>query len=304
MDNVTEIFHFLRVMGLDWSYNAQPRNRFGENEKQPSVIMHEHRMQTPSSPSSSLSSLTSSSSLVLSSAASPSFHPSSLPLSSLSVDSVMSRKQTHITPLSHPAYACHSLEDLRKAIEHFDGCALKQGAKNMVFCDGNPTSDIMLVGEAPGADEDAQGKPFVGMSGQLLDKMMAAIGLDRNVVYISNIIPWRPPGNRPPSTQEIAACLPFIERHIYLKKPKFLLLLGGVATKAILNNNAGIMRLRGQWQTYVPSCADEGFAPIRTLPTFHPAFLLRSPNQKVHAWEDLKTLKAAVDEELASVMCP
>ena len=272
MNNAKEIFYFFHTMGLDWMYEKKPRNRFEEEEKKPPVLILEHSAQTTSSLSS----------------------PSP---SSLALEPLMPRKQLRVPPESHPAHSCQSLDDLRRAIENFDGCALKQGAKNTVFSDGNPKAKVMLVGEAPGADEDAQGKPFVGMSGQLLDKMMAAIGLDRTVVYISNIIPWRPPANRPPSTQEIAACLPFIERHIYLKQPKFLLLLGGVATKAILNNNAGIMRLRGHWQEYVPSCAPDGFMPIRTLPTFHPAFLLRSPNQKVYAWEDLKTLKAAVDEE-------
>ncbi len=197
----------------------------------------------------------------------------------------------------HPAYQCHTLEELRRAMEAFEGCPLKASAKNTVFSDGNVDASVMLVGEAPGAEEDLQGKPFVGMSGRLLDKMMAAIGLGRSDVYISNIIPWRPPANRPPSTQEIAACLPFIERHIYLKRPKFLLLLGGIATKAILNDHAGIMRLRGKWQTYKPPMAEESYPSIRALPTFHPAFLLRSPGQKVHAWEDLKMLRTAMDEE-------
>ena len=265
MIETKNILSFFHTMGLDWAYGGVLRNRFDEKEQPPPQLF------TPP-------------------------QNSSVQQPSLTSDSLMPRKKTVLASLHHPANACQSLEELRHAVENFEGCDLKLGAKNTVFCDGNVDAKIMLVGEAPGADEDLQGKPFVGMSGQLLDKMMSAIGLDRGMVYISNIIPWRPPGNRPPSTQEIAACLPFIERHIYLKKPEFLLLLGGVATKAILNNNAGIMRLRGQWHTYTPPCAEDGFPSIQTLPTFHPAFLLRSPNQKVYAWEDLKMLKAAVDK--------
>lgn len=274
MSDTKTILSFLHTMGLDWSYGHAPRDRFNEDDKAFTIVENVKK----SSPSQSL--------------------PSSLTplLTPLTSDTLMPKKKLSSTSPNHPANTCQSLEELRQAMETFEDCPLKHDAKNTVFCDGNPSAKIMLVGEAPGADEDLQGKPFVGMSGQLLDKMMAAIGLDRTCVYISNIIPWRPPGNRPPSTQEIALCLPFIERHIYLKKPEFLLLLGGVATKAILQNNAGIMRLRGQWQSYTPPCAEETFQPIRTLPTFHPAFLLRSPGQKVYAWEDLKTLKTAVDE--------
>lgn len=202
--------------------------------------------------------------------------------------------------LAHPAYACDSLDALRQAIESFEGSPLKHTALNTVFSDGPRDAKLMLIGEAPGADEDAQGKPFVGMSGQLLNKMMAAIGLKREDIYISNIVPWRPPGNRTPSTQEIATFLPFIEQHIYLKKPQYILLLGGIAVKALFSHRhdlkgVGIMRLRGRWQHYTPRHkVNEGFS-VPVLPTFHPAFLLRSPNQKVHAWEDLQKLKRVMD---------
>lgn len=196
----------------------------------------------------------------------------------------------------HPAYDATTLQELRAVMENFEGCALKNFATNTVFCDGNPEADVMLIGEAPGEGEDLQGKPFVGRSGQLLDKMLLAIGLDRTNVYISNIVPWRPPGNRTPTTAEIALCLPFIEHHILLKKPKFLLLLGGVATKSLLKTDEGIMRLRGTWLDYRPPHAPSSSDSIKLLPTYHPAFLLRSPGQKVHAWEDLKALREALDE--------
>ncbi len=185
---------------------------------------------------------------------------------------------------------CQDLEALRKAVQDFTGCNLKTTAKNTVFADGNPAAPIMLIGEAPGRDEDIQGLPFVGRSGQLLDKMLAAIGLDRTTVYISNILPWRPPGNRTPTTQEMAICLPFIERHIALAAPEILVLVGGVSAKTLLDTTQGIMRLRGKWQSYL--C--EG-RQIPALPTLHPAFLLRQPAQKQAAWADLLSLREKID---------
>ncbi|GAB4143103.1 MAG: hypothetical protein Tsb0016_11970 [Sphingomonadales bacterium] len=184
------------------------------------------------------------------------------------------------------AAGCADLDALRQALETFDGCALKATATNTVFADGNPRARIMLVGEAPGADEDREGRPFVGRAGQLLDKMLAAIGLDRDQVYITNILPWRPPGNRNPSAAEIAICLPFVRRHIALAAPELLVLLGAVSAKALLDTNRGITSLRGRW-TEVDI---EGRA-IPVLPTLHPAFLLRQPDQKALAWHDLLSLK-------------
>ena len=188
------------------------------------------------------------------------------------------------------AAACHDLASLRQAMENFQGCALKTTAKHTVFADGNPKARIMLVGEAPGRDEDLQGLPFVGRSGQLLDRMLAAINLDRSQVYISNILPWRPPGNRTPTSAEIVMCLPFIERHIELASPDLLLLLGGISVKALFNASEGIMRLRGRWKLY-----HAGEREIPALATYHPAFLLRQPAQKRQAWQDLIALRARLD---------
>ena len=186
------------------------------------------------------------------------------------------------------ARSAGSLATLREALAAFDGCALKVTATNLVFGDGNPEARIMLVGEAPGADEDRLGKPFVGVSGRLLDRMMASIGLDRTSFYITNMLPWRPPGNREPTQAEIALCLPFIERHIELVAPRVLLLVGGTAAKTLLRRREGIMKLRGRWFNY----RTDGLAePVPAMAIFHPAYLLRSPGQKSAAWRDLLSVK-------------
>jgi uracil-DNA glycosylase family 4 len=178
--------------------------------------------------------------------------------------------------------------ELRTALENFEGCSLKSTAMNLVFGDGNKNADVMLIGEAPGADEDRDGKPFAGLSGQLLDKMMCSIGLGRQNIYIANIIPWRPPGNRQPTPFEIATCLPFIKRHIELVDPKVLILVGGTSAKILLDKKEGIMRLRGRWFDYKTN--DEKIS-IPALPIFHPAFLLHSPSQKSNAWKDLISVR-------------
>ncbi len=181
-----------------------------------------------------------------------------------------------------------SLDELRLMIESFDGCDLKKTAQRAVFADGNPEAKVMLIGEAPGAEEDRIGKPFVGAAGQLLDRMLAAISLDRNSAYISNVVFWRPPGNRTPSPVEIESCMPFVRRHIALARPQFLVCLGGVAMKAMFNPDLGIMKMRGQWLDF---SADEDLAPIPTLLTYHPSFLLRTPAAKREAWADLQELQ-------------
>lgn len=191
---------------------------------------------------------------------------------------------------------CQTLDALRAALEKFDGCTLKQTAKNLVFADGNPDARVMLIGEAPGRDEDLQGLPFVGRSGQLLDRMLAAIGLDRTSVYIANVLPWRPPGNRAPTPAEQTICRPFIDRQIDLVAPEFLVFLGGVSAKQMLNTSTGIMKLRGKWAVYkMGDTMDERGIPA--LPTLHPAYLLRQPAQKRLAWRDFLSLKARLDEK-------
>lgn len=194
---------------------------------------------------------------------------------------------------THAAAACHTLDELRAAVAAFEDCGLKKTATNLVFADGNPEARLMFVGEAPGADEDRQGLPFVGVSGQLLDRMLASIGLDRHGAgdasfYITNIVFWRPPGNRNPTTNEIAACLPFVERHIELVDPDVLVCLGGPSAKTLLGRAEGITRLRGHWHTYeTPRMA----RPVDAMAIFHPAYLLRSPAHKREAWRDLLEIR-------------
>lgn len=182
-----------------------------------------------------------------------------------------------------------SLEELRAILDKFEGCGLRATAKQLVFADGNPKARVMFVGEAPGKEEDLEGLPFVGPSGQLLNLMLAAIGLDRTSAYISNIIPWRPPGNRDPSTHETQICLPFIQRHIELVNPDVLVCLGKPSTGALLGITDGIRRTRGKWMSY-----NTGTREIRAMPMFHPAYLLRSPLEKRMAWRDMLAVKKAL----------
>jgi len=189
------------------------------------------------------------------------------------------------------AAACHSLDELRAALDAFTGCALRDTATQLVFADGNPDTNLILIGEAPGGEEDRAGRPFVGPAGQLLDKMLASIGLDRTKLRIINVVPWRPPGNRTPTDNEIAVCLPFLHRHIALIRPSCLVLLGAVAAKAMLpdpQRGQGIRRVRGHWVPVPVTGLDN---PLPCLPTFHPAYLLRTPAEKRQSWTDLLTLR-------------
>jgi uracil-DNA glycosylase len=184
-----------------------------------------------------------------------------------------------------------TLEALRALLETFDGCALRKTATRLVFADGNPQARVMFVGEAPGRDEDLEGLPFVGRSGKLLDRMIAAIGFDRTKVYIANVIPWRPPGNRTPTPQETQVCLPFIQRQIELVDPDVLVTLGNPSTQALLSTREGIMRSRGKWLDY-----NTGTRMIRAMATFHPAYLLRSPSYKRMSWQDLRAIAKALQQ--------
>jgi DNA polymerase len=188
------------------------------------------------------------------------------------------------------AAAATDLETLKSVMANFDGCALKRTATQLVFADGAPGSSIMFVGEAPGGDEDRIGRPFVGRAGQLLDRMLNAVGLDRGQVYIANVIPWRPPGNRTPTLQETQTCLPFITRQIELADPQFLVCLGGSSAQTLLGVKTGIMRARGSWFTY----QREGGRTIPALAMLHPAYLLRQPAHKRLAWADVRALASAL----------
>jgi DNA polymerase len=188
------------------------------------------------------------------------------------------------------ARSARTLEELEALLRSFDGCPLKATAKNLCFYRGSPQARLMVIGEAPGRDEDLAGKPFVGRAGQLLDRMLAAIGLAEADVHITNIVYWRPPGNRTPTPEEAQACRPFLDRQMELVAPEFVLTLGGPAAKAILDTADGILKVRGRWREILI-----GGRPVRVMPTLHPAYLLRQPEAKRQAWRDLLQLKAALD---------
>jgi len=198
------------------------------------------------------------------------------------------------------AQSATTLEELAEAMRGFDGSPLKMSARSFVFCDGLAGARVMVIGEAPGGDEDRIGKPFVGRAGQLLDRMLAAIGLSRtapapeNAAYITNILPWRPPGNRTPTQAEVTLFLPFIERHIELAKPDFILSIGNTPTKTLLDTATGIKRMRGRWVRHPAS-------GLPLLPSFHPAYLLRQPADKRLAWRDLLSLRAALDGDMSKL---
>ena len=207
-------------------------------------------------------------------------------------------KPTTLAPLATDGFGsaveiaakCRTLSELKAAVESFEGSQLKKLATNTVFADGNPASRIMFIGEAPGHDEDRAGLPFVGRAGKLLDKMMAAIGLDRTTAYIINVMPWRPPDNRNPDPGEVAMCIPFLRRHIELAQPGIMIMLGAVSARHVLGLNDGIMKLRGRWLEY-----RIGTEMIPVLPTLHPAYLLRQPAHKKLAWRDLQALADKLD---------
>ena len=207
-------------------------------------------------------------------------------------------KPANLAPLATDGFSsaleiaakCRNLTELRTAMESFDGSQLKKNATNTVFADGNPNSGVLFIGEAPGHDEDKAGLPFVGRAGKLLDKMLAAIGLDRTGAYIINVMPWRPPDNRNPDPGEVAMCIPFLRRHIELAQPRIMILLGAVSTRHVLGLNDGIMKLRGRWLEY-----RIGTEMIPVLPTLHPAYLLRQPAHKKLAWRDLQALADKLD---------
>ncbi len=215
--------------------------------------------------------------------------PSRFPTAPVTPPAAPPSPEAAVMAAREAARSAASLEELRAILAGFEGCALKSTARQLVFADGTPGSRVMFVGEAPGREEDLEGLPFVGRSGQLLDRMMAAIGLTRRDAYIANIIPWRPPGNRTPTPQESAICLPFILRQIELSDPDILVCLGGPAAAALLPIREGILKTRGRWFSYQTG------REIRAIATLHPAYLLRQPLQKRLAWRDFLAIRKALD---------
>jgi DNA polymerase len=262
---LSDLLDFYREAGVDAVLGEQPVDRFADATAPAAAV----RTRQPSTPPAGLETKAR--------AAPPLAAPPSPDKAALSA--------------REAAKSAKTLDELHAILDKFDGCALKATATRLVFADGNPQARVMFVGEAPGRDEDIEGLPFVGRSGKLLDRMLAAIGLDRTQVYIANIVPWRPPGNRTPTPQESQICLPFILRQIELADPDILVCLGGPSAQTLLGIKDGITKTRGRWFTF-----DTGKREIRAMPTFHPAFLLRSPLQKRFAWRDFLAIKKALSE--------
>lgn len=277
-----ELLRWYVEMGADEAIGEEPVNRFGPPAAAPSATAARNP-QRAISPAISLNAMAPPAAAARAVAAAP-----PVAFAESAAEGAQSARAS--------AARADTLAALEAAIAGFEGCALKRTATNTVIADGNPAAPLMIIGEAPGADEDRLGRPFVGRAGQLLDRMLAAIGLDRSGVLITNVIYWRPPGNRTPTADEIAACLPFVLRHIALVRPKILVLAGGTAARALLPPGPGITRLRGHWfDLAIPGLEN----PVPTLPMFHPSFLLRAPERKREAWRDLLDLRARLDELLS-----
>lgn len=189
--------------------------------------------------------------------------------------------------------AANTVAELRALLQKFDGCPLKKTATSLVFGDGNPKARVLFIGDGPGAEEDRQGVPFFGPSGKLLDQMLASISIERSDIYISNTVFWRPPGNRSPTTQEIATCMPFVERLIEIINPKILVAVGGLAVTSLLGETQGVGRLRGKWFSYSTARLP---APIQATALFHPAYLLRTPARKRETWRDMLAIKRKLED--------
>ena len=273
-----ELLAFYAEAGADGVLREQPTNHFGPEESPANSATD--AAQQRSTPALALTgSRVRQPEPTTAGTAAPNAPGASLPLS----------PDTAVMAAREAARNAASLDELRAIMTGFQGCALRVTATQLVFADGNPQARVMFVGEAPGRDEDLAGLPFVGRSGKLLDRMLAAIGLDRTLAYIANIIPWRPPGNRTPTPQESQICLPFILRQIELADPDVLVCLGGPSSQALLGFKDGIRRTRGRWLSF-----DTGKREIRAMATFHPAYLLRSPLEKRPAWRDFLAVKKAL----------
>jgi uracil-DNA glycosylase len=262
-----QLLTFYLEAGVDCALTDEPANRLAEPDAPPAAIVV--RESAPPRP----------------------FREVPAAIAAVPRSEIAPAPEAAIASAREAARTAPTLEALRALLENFEGCALKNTATRLVFADGNPQARIMFVGEAPGRDEDIEGLPFVGRSGKLLDRMIAAIGLDRSKAYIANVIPWRPPGNRTPTPQETQICLPFIQRQIELVNPDVLVTLGNPSTQTLLSTREGIMRTRGKWLEY-----DTGTRTIRAMATFHPAYLLRSPSYKRMSWQDLRAIAKVLEQ--------
>ena len=278
-DNLTpvEILRWHLDAGVDETIGEESQNRFGATQSAPvqAPVQAEVRAE------------------VRAEASTPA--PTPAPISAPVPEKVNIKTPGHDQALKSAvkiAAAANSIDELKLALEQFDGCNLKKTATNLVFGDGNQSAKVVLIGEAPGADEDRQGVPFVGASGKLLDKMLASINLSRSDIFISNTVFWRPPGNRTPNAGEIAVCQPFVERMIELIDPEILITVGGPATHSLLAQQGSVSKLRGKWFTYETPRMSR---PIIATAIYHPAYLLRSPAMKRPTWHDLIEIRKKID---------
>ena len=279
-DALADILAFHLEAGVDVALGEEPVNRFTESEASRAAV------SAPAAREASRPALA-----VAGTAPAPA-PARTVPAPALLVPASPPPPDVAALEAREAAASAPDLDALRALLESFDGCPLKHTATRLVFADGNPAARLMLVGEAPGRDEDIEGKPFVGRSGKLLDRMLAAIGIDRTSAYIANVVPWRPPGNRTPTPQETAICLPFIRRQIELANPDILVCLGGPSAQTLLGIRDGITKARGRWKDY-----DTGSRVIPALATFHPAYLLRTPLGKRMAWRDMLAIEAKLAEK-------
>ncbi len=283
------LLRFYADAGVDCLIDEMPHDRFVDSEaaraSRPGPIVTSAEAQPSAEPGARAKTASASGAL-------PAAGPGSgRVIQSSPTPAIAVPDEAAITDARAAARQATSLEELRAALDAFTGCNLRHSARNTVFADGNPDAAIMFVGEAPGREEDIQGLPFIGKAGQMLDRMLNAIGLDRTSAYITNMIFWRPPGNRTPTAHELALCRPFTERHIELIDPKIVVFLGNVSSKGMLETTRGILSLRGTWSDYAV-----GERVYPALPTLHPAYLLRNPAHKKLAWKDFLSLRARMDE--------
>jgi DNA polymerase len=283
--NPIDVLRFYAEAGVDLALSEDPVDRFALSRAPAIEVVEEPKPASAAPPAQTREPPPASRSA-------PPVRPSVAPSRQMPPPNLAVPSEAAVMAAREAAATAATLEELRATLESFEGCNLRFTATNLVFADGNPQARVMFVGEAPGMEEDLQGLPFVGRSGKLLDRMIAAIGLDRTSAYIANVVPWRPPGNRDPSPQEKEICRPFIQRQIQLVDPEILVLLGGASAKAMLSTNEGILRLRGQWRSY-----DAGTKKITAMATLHPAYLLRQPLQKKLVWRDLLALNVKLESD-------
>jgi uracil-DNA glycosylase len=282
-DALAAVLEFYRHIGVDLAIGDAPRDRFAE------AALERTRASEPAPAPPRLSTPA-----PLRQPPEPRASRETLPQAARPLNPALAADAAQVAAsAAEQAAAAQTLDELRDRLAAFEGCALKTTATQLVFEDGVRDARIMLVGEAPGAEEDRTGKPFVGRAGQLLDRMLAAIGLDRTNVYIANVVPWRPPGNRTPSPLEVAACLPFIRRQIELIGPDVLVCLGAPSMQALLDIKEGILKSRGRWTRF-----SLGDREIPAMALLHPAYLLRQPLQKRLAWRDLRAIRRVLDGHL------